>query len=173
MFRVASESIKQADKTPQAAVAQAGLNIKIDQFSQVDALLLRCFPGELIGIGIKQILFQLLADQIFGRQVVDELGILAESNNLHFAASYTSYNRGRCGRGRYIGRVASPCIYRLPARIIEIVSERPGQRLPASVQTCVIFSKLRNHSAPSCRLQPSEHVSKNRYILKTVSYSIV
>ena len=62
----------------QAAVAQARLNIQLAELGQVDAVALHRVLGQRISVRVKQVLFQLLPNQILGGQVIDELGILAE-----------------------------------------------------------------------------------------------
>ena len=60
---------------PQAAVAEAGFDIKLKQFIEVVPVGGEDLADQFGGVCVEQILGQLFAEHIFGREIVDELGI--------------------------------------------------------------------------------------------------
>ncbi len=109
-------------KPSQATVAQARFDVQFAKVSQVDIVALHRVLRERIGVRVKQVLFQLLADQVFGRQVINEFGILpvvAVDVLLPVVHHVIADGMGE----REIQIMLGRCIDGLPAREVEVVAK--------------------------------------------------
>ena len=64
---------------PEAAVAEAGLGLQGAQLVEAEAEVGEGLAGEVFGVGVEQVVVELAADQVLGREVADESGLAIDA----------------------------------------------------------------------------------------------